>query len=193
LTAAPWSKGAGHAYFIRPSAERTVSLGSTLSSARPDYPDKTPSLGGQPDLASISAPVYIGSGDLAARLIGLLNELEPENVRLGDGQQSGSFLMQTRSVVDSVVVFVSNQEGLTWDLPLHVGAGLLPGGKQGISIRRLNLENGEYEAVTAEAGENGWTVPLHFAPYESHLIEFAPRAASEATAEAGVLSLKSEQ
>lgn len=80
--------------------------------------------------------------------------------------------MQVREIGDHRLVFVSNQEGERHKIKLHLDAKLSGSlDRQTLQIRRLNLETGEAERIAYEVHAGGWTVPLSFAPYESHVIE----------------------
>ncbi|MCS7463843.1 glycosyl hydrolase [Paenibacillus doosanensis] len=118
-------------------------------------------------------PSQAEGGELSGRLLALLSELKEPAVRFGDdGRTYRNFLMQVRAIGDHRVVFVSNQEGETQRIKLQLGAELTGNmDRESFQIRRLNLETGEAEPVACEADDNGWTVALSFAPYESHLLE----------------------
>jgi hypothetical protein len=105
-------------------------------------------------------PAEKGEDDLADRLNLLLQQIAAPSVRLGDGNAPRSFLMQVRSMADSCVVFISNQEGETHDLPLYIGTEVLQGQTEDIRIRRLNVETGEYEVVPWQKDTCGWTLPI---------------------------------
>lgn len=120
----------------------------------------------------------------AAGLLSLLDSLQPREVWL-ESPAHASFLMQQRLMQDgSRLIFVSNQEGGAQEVLLHVEPGrhdTLNGWESrpddsrerraAIQVRLLNLETGEAEPVKAKWSGKDWVIPLHFAPYESLLLE----------------------
>jgi hypothetical protein len=117
-------------------------------------------------------PSTSGKNDLSDRLKRLLDELGQPSVRLGEDRPSRSFLMQVRAIDGNHVIFVSNQEGERQEVALHVGEPLTKAcDAQEVRVRRLNLETGESGPIACRRTDDGWTVPLTFQPYESHLIE----------------------
>jgi hypothetical protein len=99
-------------------------------------------------------------------LLALLESLQPSGIRL-QAEEHKSFLMQQRRLQnESSFVFISNQEEGEHDAALLVDEGNRP-----IQAYRLNVETGDIEAIQVERTEEGWSIPLHFAPYQSHLIQ----------------------
>lgn len=118
------------------------------------------------------------------KLIQLLEKHAPQAVILKVEGDAKSFLMQQRRMPDdSLVVFISNQEAGVHEAIIHVDAqrlqlSELDGTSKSVRFAKLNLETGEREFIFAEQTTIGWNLPLHFFPYESHLIEVTYVAAS---------------
>lgn len=116
-------------------------------------------------------------------LLELLDERMPAAVKLVVENDAEPFLMQQRVLSErQLAVFISNQEDGHHRTELAVDASLLGelfavDGKlvQSGDLRfaKLDLETGERVPLTADKKEQGWVLPLSFAPYESHLIEIA--------------------
>jgi len=116
-------------------------------------------------------------------LIQLLERLAPHTATLKVAGDATSFLMQQRRMLDdSLVVFISNQEVKAQETTLMVDGRQLQrneskAASRPIHFAKLNLETGVKEQLVAKEGNKGWGLPLHFAAYESHLIEVTYAAA----------------
>jgi hypothetical protein len=73
-----------------------------------------------------------------------------------------SFLMRQRSLPDgSQLVFMTHQEGSAKTVRLHLSQQ---------AIEHLDITSGQATIIPAEKTAHGWSIPLSFAPYESHLL-----------------------
>jgi hypothetical protein len=96
------------------------------------------------------------------QLIPLLDQLQPETIRLRSDAPLTSFLMQRRRLEDgSTLVFVSNQEGGTHHAMLSLNGRL-----SHVQATRLDLATGAAASVVVNDGG----ILLDFAPYESVLL-----------------------
>ncbi|MFD1674049.1 glycosyl hydrolase [Alicyclobacillus fodiniaquatilis] len=129
---------------------------------------------GQGNTYFVHAAEKDADGDLAHRMMDLLRQLEQPVVQLADAKARRSFLIQCRSFGDSYVLFVANQEDLAWDLPIEVHLNRLFGEHiqtEQLRMRAWNLETGETQMIAFAQQAELAIVSMHFARYESHLIE----------------------
>lgn len=102
-------------------------------------------------------------------LLALIDQHSPSPISFEAANGSKSFLLQLRRCSkDTVFVFVTNQEGEEQEGILRLDGSLLWEDGSAVRIRRLHLETGEMETVQLAAGGTPWTLPVSFAPYESH-------------------------
>jgi hypothetical protein len=93
-----------------------------------------------------------------------------------------SLLMQQRVLPDeSRLIFIAHQEGMEKTLRLHLAK--CPVGQR---VERLDLATGEATFISVEESGDGWSMPLYFAPYESHLLRFSSHEEVQAGEEACV-------
>ncbi len=104
------------------------------------------------------------------RLLTLLQQCVPPAITLeaAIGDRT-SLLMQQRILPDeSRLIFIAHQEGTEKTLRLHLAA--CPAGQR---VEHLDLASGEATLISVEKTDNGWSMLLPFAPYESHLLHFS--------------------
>lgn len=141
-------------------------------------------------------------------LIQLLEKHAPHTVTLKVEGDVKSFLMQQRRMPDnSLVVFITNQEAGSHETILMVdnqrmeqyesnklnessnklnessnklneSMNISNEVSKSVRFAKLNVETGERVWIDGEKNDNGWFLPLQFAPYESHLIEVTYAVAS---------------
>lgn len=100
-----------------------------------------------------------------------LMDLEPV---IGD---RGSFLVRQRSLPDGTqLVFITHQERMEKVLRLHLSRR--PAGQV---VECLDLTSGHITLLPVEQTARGWTIPLSFAPYESHLLRYLAQEETQPT------------
>jgi hypothetical protein len=88
-------------------------------------------------------------------------------------------LMQQRILPDeSRLLFITHQEGMDKTVRLHLAE--CPAGQV---VERLDLSSGNATTMAVEKNDDGWSVVLPFAPYESYLLRFSSREAVREAAE----------
>jgi hypothetical protein len=156
---------------------RETYWGAGESAEMEERPDRTQVMG--PIGRAYFLPMTAASGveGVWPELAALLEQAEPRAVRLLAKEEDPlCFLMQTRIISEgSAAVFVSNQEGGTHHMSLHVEPERLFRSawnekENGIRFLELDLESGESRHVRAERSGAGWNVPLELAPYQSRLM-----------------------
>lgn len=112
------------------------------------------------------------------RVLPLLRQYVPPAITLeavtGD---CTSLLVQQRILPDEArLIFIAHQEGMEKTLRLRLAENLA-----GQRIERLDITSGKVTSVPVEQTKDGWSVPLLFAPYESHLLRFSSHQAGPET------------
>lgn len=120
---------------------------------------------------------------MVGELLRLLDTVAPSPIHLGDDSAVGEFLSQYRTLGQSHIVFLSNQQGNTWTIPVYIKVDDFPFAcevSRNWTVRILDLETGDARPITFEYRDNAIIVSLKFAPYESVLLECVPQTATEA-------------
>ena len=113
-----------------------------------------------------------GKDDHHQTLFTLIGDVLHEDIQFKPADESKSFLVEKRIMQDdSIIVFMSNQEGGEHQASLFYHP--CGDGKE-YRFLSLNLENGQICSLHAKRKGDVWEVPLHFSPYQSHLIQMVP-------------------
>jgi hypothetical protein len=103
----------------------------------------------------------------------LRQSIQPVATLKGVVGDTASLLMQQRILPDeSRLLFITHQEGMDKTVRLHLAE--CPAGQV---VERLDLASGNVTAMAVEQNEDGWSVVLPFAPYESYLLRFSSHEA----------------
>ncbi|WP_165452738.1 glycosyl hydrolase [Paenibacillus thalictri] len=175
------SRQSGEWYWGQELAEQADNRQESAASGKPE---PQPWEKGQGNVYFIRQHGREGQDAAMHALVELLERVSPAAVKLESGGAEQSFLMQTRRFSDRAgAVFVSHQEDGTLETTLCIDSQRLgfsfPVGHSGFEFSLYDLETGDSQPVAASKGDNGiWRIPLSFAPYQSHLIEWSVPAMS---------------
>ncbi|PMC37965.1 hypothetical protein CJ195_10235 [Bacillus sp. UMB0899] len=105
-------------------------------------------------------------------LLTLLENFLHDEILFKPADKSKSFLVEKRALQDdSVLVFMSNQEGGSHNATLYHQP---LDHNQSYMFQSLDLETGRIEVLHSECEGDRWKVDLYFNPYQSHLIQMIP-------------------
>src|SRR5699024_1557898 len=100
-------------------------------------------------------------------LFHILDQHLDEDLLFKVDDNAKSFLLQHRKLTDqSEVVFISNQEGNAHQTTLYMKRDL-----ETTTFSSLNVESGNIEDIQAQQEDGVSKIELHFAPYQSYLIQ----------------------
>ncbi|WP_163536174.1 glycosyl hydrolase [Gracilibacillus sp. YIM 98692] len=100
-------------------------------------------------------------------LFNVIDQHIKEDITLETENDAKCFLMQRRTLDEGTdIIFISNQEG-----EQHQASLTFENANKGLELTALDLETGKSETLSATQKEEGWEIDLHFAPYQSHVIQ----------------------